>query len=234
MAKAIPIVPGERYTRLVVVGQAESRMAPCGKPYRMVECLCDCGKSTVIGWGSLRSGNTQSCGCLRDEAVSKAQTTHGLSRHPAYFAYTSMHQRVRPNANNPERYIERGIDVCDEWTDDVVAFIDWAEKSGFKKGLELDRINNDLGYSPDNCRWVTREVNGQNRAASYWWVIDGVAYESGAEVFKAIGIKQNSLRSRVASPNWPNYYKIPRYPNRQWWTALHILLSQPEVTAEAA
>lgn len=234
MAKAIPIVPGERYTRLVIVGQAESRLAPCGKPYRMVECLCDCGKSTVIAWNSLRSGNTQSCGCLRDEAVSKAQTTHGLSKHPAYMSYKSMKRRVSPDGNDPHRYHDRGIGICDEWVDDFEAFFEWAIKAGCRKGLELDRIDNDLGYSPDNCRWVTRKANLHNREISHWWVVDDVAYESASEVFKAIGIKQNSLRLRCESPNWPNYYKIPRYPNRQWWTALHILLSQPEVTAEAA
>jgi hypothetical protein len=60
-------------------------------------------------------------------------------------------------------YGARGITVCDEWRNGSKAFVDWALANGFKVGLTIDRRENDLGYSPDNCRFVTRSVNQQNR-----------------------------------------------------------------------
>jgi hypothetical protein len=60
-------------------------------------------------------------------------------------------------------YGGRGIFVCSEWRTDAKAFIGWALDNGFKLGLTIDRRENDMGYSPGNCRWVPRSVNQQNR-----------------------------------------------------------------------
>ena len=59
-------------------------------------------------------------------------------------------------------YGGRGITVCDEWSDSYLVFKEWAVKSGYKEGLEIDRKNNNKGYHPDNCRWVTHLKNMQN------------------------------------------------------------------------
>lgn len=62
-----------------------------------------------------------------------------------------------------EYYAKRGITVCDEWRHSYKPFERWALTNGWKKGLQLDRINNNKGYSPDNCRFVTRTQNMRNR-----------------------------------------------------------------------
>lgn len=60
-------------------------------------------------------------------------------------------------------YGERGITICDEWLNSVDAFCKWGMATGYEKGLQIDRIDNDKGYSPDNCRWVTPAVNCRKR-----------------------------------------------------------------------
>lgn len=59
--------------------------------------------------------------------------------------------------------MDRGIRVCDEWDNSFTSFNDWAISNGYRKGLEIDRIDNDQGYSPSNCRWTTRVVNANNK-----------------------------------------------------------------------
>lgn len=61
------------------------------------------------------------------------------------------------------RYGGRGIKVCVEWLNDFEAFKSWALANGFKKELQIDRINSDGDYSPENCRFVTPEENTRNQ-----------------------------------------------------------------------
>ena len=77
--------------------------------------------------------------------------------------------RDRCNPKHKERFPEyagRGIEVCEEWRDKRTgrkAWLNWCEQTNFKLGLTIDRIDNDKGYSPDNCRWVTDADQNRNR-----------------------------------------------------------------------
>ena len=75
------------------------------------------------------------------------------------------------NSKSYHRYGGRGICVCEEWLNDSSAFARWAIENGYEKGLEIDRIDNDKGYSPENCRWVTKKENTRNtrRNKRYEW-----------------------------------------------------------------
>lgn len=64
-------------------------------------------------------------------------------------------------------YGERGIIICQEWLDDPEAFVQWAMENGYEKELQVDRINNEGPYGPDNCRWVTQNQQNKNRRKSY-------------------------------------------------------------------
>lgn len=81
-----------------------------------------------------------------------------------YWVWHSMRNRCEsPNRDNYPLYGGRGIAVCDEWRRSSRAFVEWALASGYEDGLQLDRVDNDGPYSPENCRWATRSENGRNK-----------------------------------------------------------------------
>lgn len=80
-----------------------------------------------------------------------------------YWAWKSMKQRCKnPNCKAYKNYGERGIKVCEEW-EEFEPFLSWSLSNGYSKGLDLDRKDNDGDYTPDNCRWISREENINNR-----------------------------------------------------------------------
>ena len=116
-----------------------------------------CGKEFEAGVAKVKRGHTKSCGCLRGDA-------HGLASHRFYKTWHNMIQRcTNPNHKAYKDYGARGITVCEEWVD-VANFVAWAEATyPNTEGMSLDRIDNDKGYSPENCRWVDRATQGLNQ-----------------------------------------------------------------------
>lgn len=156
---------GKKYGRLVVLDEAEPYVHPSGQKMRRWVCQCDCGDSdfTIVRQGGLVSGDTKSCGCLQKELISKRSKTHGMSNSKIYEVWCSMKKRCTNKKNKDyEHYGGRGITVCDSWLN---CFETFCEDMGdtYKEGLELDRLDNEQGYSKDNCRWVTRSVNMRNQ-----------------------------------------------------------------------
>lgn len=124
-------------------------------------CLCECGnKKAILGY-NIKSGHTKSCGCITKERLKEKNTTYGLSSHPLYNTWKGMQARcLNPSTPKYKYYGGRGVTVCEKWLD-INNFIKDMYPS-YKKGLQLDRIDNDKGYSKDNCRWVTRQQNNSN------------------------------------------------------------------------
>lgn len=91
-----------------------------------------------------------------------------------YGVWCSMKSRCEnPNRQKFKDYGGRGISVCEKWHDSY-EFVLWALLNGYRKGLQLDRINNDKGYSPENCRWVTPKENSRNRRNTKFLTVHGV------------------------------------------------------------
>ena len=100
-------------------------------------------------------------------------TTHGLTNTRIYSVWCTMKQRCyNPNREKYKDYGGRGIDICDEWQDAAV-FAEWALSHGYRPGLQIDRIDNNAGYSPDNCRFVTPKQNSRNRRNTKILTING-------------------------------------------------------------
>lgn len=152
---------GNQYGRLLVVerkGSDEHRNA-------IWKCICSCqdANEVMVTTNQLRSGNTKSCGCLSKETARNLLQTHGLRYHPLYQVWRNMLARCNnPKASKYSQYGGRGIKVCDRWLSSIENFIEDVSE-GYEKGLELDRINNDGDYEPDNVRWVTHQQNNMNK-----------------------------------------------------------------------
>jgi len=126
------------------------------------DCLCDCGEHTLVPSSRLREKKTRSCGCLAKE--NKSNLTHGMSGTPTHRIWKSMLLRTRSNyPTSFKNYKGRGIDVCDRW----LKFENFYKDMGPRpKGKEIDRRDNNKGYYPDNCRWVSRTINSRNKRSN--------------------------------------------------------------------
>ena len=163
-------------------------------------CKCQCGKEKIFGGSNLRNGNSKSCGCLRIENLIKRQTKHSMAlstkRHPLYIVWKGMKARcLNPNEPSYPNYGGRGIAVCDEWLE-FEPFAKWAFENGYDKSLEIDRIDNDKGYSPDNCRWATRSQNQLNKRNNHLITIKGKT-KTLSEWSRESGISIHTICSRI-------------------------------------
>lgn len=147
----------QRFSKLLVLRKKGRNKE--GRPLWL--CRCDCGNLTKAISGSLKSGNTQSCGCLQPD-IMRRNSKHGKWGTSIYRAWNNMKSRCL-NRNNP-KYIDYGardIKVCKRW---LTSFKNFYKDMGEKpKGLTLDRINNNKGYYPENCRWTTYSEQALNR-----------------------------------------------------------------------
>jgi len=131
----------------------------------MVLVKCDCGNTKKVIWWSVKYGKTLSCGCYNKEMTSKSKKSHGLSnKHQLYFKWKAIKTRCHNrNTKDWDNYGGRGILMSEYWASDFQKFYDWAIDNGWKKGLDIDRIDNNCGYYPENCRFITRSANSRNK-----------------------------------------------------------------------
>lgn len=164
---------GNRFGRLVAVKLFDKlNYYSKGRKYPSVitrwECLCDCGNKIVVRSCHLKTGHTQSCGCLRRETASNNFVIDGRRKERLYKVWGGMMARCyREYTNGFKNYGGRGIKVCDEWHD-YMKFKEWAESSGYDKYAKygqctLDRIDVNGDYSPLNCRWVPLSKQMENK-----------------------------------------------------------------------
>jgi hypothetical protein len=163
-----------------------------------VRCVCKCGKYKDVRLTSLKRGDTKSCGCIG----TYKNITHGESNTNLYNVYRSILQRCFDENCPPyHNYGGRGITVCNEWRGSYIKFRDWALLNGYKEGLEIDRRDNNGNYEPNNCRWVTRIVNQNNRRKSFSIEYNG-EMKSITELSKELNIKRGTLAYELLDRKW--------------------------------
>ena len=127
---------------------------------------------------------------------------HGESRTRLYRVWQNIHKRCTCETDETyQGYGAKGITLCDEWKNSFVAFRDWAYATGYDKDAPvgectIDRIDNTKGYSPDNCRWVNRSVQQNNRSVNHLIEINGETHTL-AEWSRMSGIPFNRILKRL-------------------------------------
>lgn len=128
---------------------------------------------------------------------------HGLWGSSLYWVFAAMKRRCYCTKDtNYDNYGGRGITIFQEWLDDFKTFYDWSILNGYKKGLEIDRIENDGNYSPDNCRWTTRKVNQSNRRVCLKVIYNGEQYTLD-QLEEMHGIPAQRISHRIKINKWP-------------------------------
>ena len=168
---------GRKFHRLTVIRQSPKRDKD-GVPLWECKCSCKSKKIVLVRSYSLKTGNTKSCGCIQRELASKLGSSHMIyktdtDRHLASI-YRGMMARCYDERNQSyASYGGRGISICSEWLNDMWKFIEWG-REGYKPGLEIDRIDPNGNYCPENCRWLTHRDQQRNKRNNRVIVVDGV------------------------------------------------------------
>lgn len=146
------------------------------------------------------NGRIKSCGCLNKELTAmrnRERTKHGGCHTRLYSIFRSMHQRCyRPRHMYYANYGGRGIGICDEWRGNFSAFREWAMSNGYDDAKSIDRIDNDRGYSPCNCRWADARTQCSNRRTCHMLTVDGQTHTI-AEWSRLTRISKTTIRERL-------------------------------------
>lgn len=189
---------GQKFGRLTVVSRGDNHILPSGQSQTMWNCVCDCGNTTKVNTGNLKSGRIVSCGCYNQEIKStRNHKTHGYGGTRLYNTWNKMKARCSLKSNpSYHRYGGRGIKVCKEWEDSFENFKNWALQSGYNDTLTIDRIDVNGDYEPTNCRWATIKVQENNRTDNIVVEYEGKS-QTLAEWAEEYGFKYTTFYRRI-------------------------------------
>lgn len=182
-------IEGTKLGRLTVIEPVRT----AGRPIRY-RCTCDCGTSIIVLGQSLRLGTTQSCGCLHRERSSSANLVHGKSKSSIHNIWLGILQRCEnPDNEAFKDYGGRGISVCEEWHDFNVFYRDMGDPP---PKMTIERKDNSLGYSKDNCHWATRRIQANNRRSNKHITFRGKTMTQ-AEWERELGLRPGRIYDRL-------------------------------------
>ncbi len=207
MGRPVKNISGFKFHRLRVIGF--SHINHSGRAYW--KCVCDCGIEVTVSGRDLRCGGQKSCGCLRKDNMSGLK--HGKFGTSIYKTWVSMLTRCQ-NPNTPAfvNYGGRGITVSAEWLSFDAFYRDMGEKPF--PSAQLDRIDNNKGYSKENCQWSTPKQNSRNRRSSRFVEVNGEQIAIAALIEK-YGFKNRNIIYNRLKAGWP-IDKIISSPARKW------------------
>ena len=192
MSKSLKI-DGVKFCRLLVLNRVENDK----KGDSRWLCRCDCGKTTIVRGYHLTGGNIKSCGCIRKELNANRPGVHHKTGTKLYKIWAGIKQRCfNSKHKNNNRYKGRGITMCDEWKNNFTSFYNWAISNGYKKGLTVERINNDGNYEPSNCKWATRSEQANNTSRNHFIFFNGEKHTI-SQWSKKLGISYSALAERI-------------------------------------
>lgn len=195
----IEIIPNQKFGRLTIIREIEPKIGNDGKKVRYVECLCECGKICHVRFHALKRGRVKSCGCLSSETTIKYFTKHGLAnKHPLYAVWKGIKGRcTNPKSHAYKDYGGRGINICDEWICNFETFFNWCLSNGWEQGLTIDRIDNNKGYYPDNCRFVNIITQARNKRNNREITYKGKTWHSVAQFCSDMKLTYRRFYQRI-------------------------------------
>ncbi len=182
---ASPDITGQRYGRLVAIKRDGSD--DNGRALWLFQC--DCGNTHVAPLSQVRYGKVYGCGC------SRGNPTHRMKKTRLWNIWRSMRARCGHITTGLPNYAGRGIRVCGDWQT-FEGFHAWAIGHGYAENLQIDRIDNDGPYNPENCRWISQQENLQNRSNTRRYDFFGEMLTPSAAGRK-YGIIANTIRRRI-------------------------------------
>lgn len=193
---------GQIFTHLTVLSYAGTHPS---KKQRLWNCRCVCGKIVQVGSTAMLQKRIKSCGCRQFDKSMCA--IHGQTYSPTHNSWASMIRRCHGKANEHDtvNYQKRGITVCDRWRfgeNGAHPFLCFLADMGERPDeLTLERKDNNLGYSPENCEWADRIKQGNNKRGNVILTAFGKTM-SAAQWARSLNIHKDTLYSRLASPYW--------------------------------
>ena len=189
---------GQRFGKLVVLKRVEN--AKDGATRFL--CQCDCGNTKVIRSKHLKSGAISDCGCEKSQRTRNNNLKHGGSGTRLYNIWIKMRDRCKnPHSADWADYGGRGITVCDKWDSSFESFRKWAESAGYEKGKSIDRIDVNSGYYPDNCRWVSTQIQANNKRNNHIVSYHGKKM-SLADVARLSTVPYGTIKRRICVYGW--------------------------------
>jgi hypothetical protein len=188
----------QTFNRLTVLERAENTKWGTTR----WRCKCSCGNITTVHANHLKSGATQSCGCIGTELLIERRLIHGMYSTPEYKTWAGIIQRcTNPNEKAFKNYGSRGITVCKEWRKDFMAFFKDMGKRPSPK-LTIERVDNNKGYSLENCVWANSKKQANNRRTNHIITIHGWTMNL-CQWAEFAGISQKNLSKRINAFGWP-------------------------------
>lgn len=204
MVKVREDLTGRKFGRLTVLEQAEDYVSPKGTHCTrwLCECSCKNHNKIIVNGYALRRGETKSCGCLKNNKYEDIRLYNQEYHKDVDFTrllkiWNDMYRRCnKPTHKRYDDYGGRGITVCEEWNNSFEEFYYWAISNGYNNSLTIDRIDNDKGYSPNNCKWSTYEEQANNKRSCHYITYNGETHTI-KEWGKINNINPTTIRTRI-------------------------------------
>lgn len=214
MANKLIDLTGQRFGRWTVIGHAERKQ----DGHRRWLCRCQCGVETDVREDLLKNSKSSGCRKCSNTIYSSFKTRDEKNENRQirlYRIWIAMKARCENPANNAYRnYGGRGITVCAEWKYDFQAFYAWSMENGYRDDLTIDRIDTDMGYSPNNCRWSTMKTQQSNRRNNRYIEFNGErkTLTQWSEIYR---INKSVLGSRL-DLGWTMEEALEIIPKKKW------------------
>lgn len=186
----------------------------CGGKHEKWLADCQCGKRKEIYLDNLVRGKSVSCGCFRSALFAVTKKTHGETKTCTYKTWAHIKDRcLNPACKAYKHYGARGIQMCERWQESYENFV--ADMGRRTVGFSIERINVNGHYEPNNCKWIDKRLQAQNKTTSRFTFNDVTKIvsrlnsgETAVAIAKEYGVGPGHIRQIKRKEIWANAYEV--------------------------